>query len=368
MLKRLKQSIGNVSVKSGATGLGRFLPSAWVLLPALVVVVTLYYGIGVVLTHKIDADPDFSSGPVTDNQSRTVSVAARLLFREVDRWTPNDPFFVPGWFLDDMPNYQVGIYRAVTLVVDNLAKVTENQGTDTGEALIRASGRLKYPPTIWRFDPKAGWAPVVSAEKQYRRAARDLNAHNALLEQGVEVFPRNGTILVTLARAIGQDLLAQSARIDRYVLEDHSAYFASSSDDLFYDIKGRTYAYGLMLRELGWDHATLLEDAELGAQWRQMLDALSQATQLSPLLVVNGDPDSLMAPSHLSSMGFYMLRAQILLDQAADRLALAAANQPSPTPHVLPGLSQPAPAAPPAPAIVPPAEPALVPEPEQSGT
>ena len=48
-------------------------------------------------------------------QSKAVALAAALIQREVEEtsWPANDPFFMPGYALDNMPNFQHGIQQAL---------------------------------------------------------------------------------------------------------------------------------------------------------------------------------------------------------------------------------------------------------------
>ena len=97
--------------------------------------------------------------------------------------------------------------------------------------------------------------------------------------------------------------------------------FDTTADDLFYGTKGKVYAYGLLLRELGGDFAQVLTDHELAVQWRQMVEALRAAAALDAPVVLNGAPDGTFVPSHLTAQGFYLLRARAILSEIADKLA-----------------------------------------------
>ena len=70
----------------------------------LLAAVLLYYPAGMIWIHKIDDDADLDVD-VADGESRAVAVAAALIERETDRnrWTANDPFFLPAAVLDNMP-------------------------------------------------------------------------------------------------------------------------------------------------------------------------------------------------------------------------------------------------------------------------
>lgn len=284
--------------------------------------IVLYYAVGALGIEVIDSDPQFGPGTVTARQSRTVAQAAALVRREVDvhAWTANDPFFLPGWVLDDMPNYQQGIVAAVARLMGGLAdRQTAGGVIAPGGDLSQAAGLLKYPGTIWRFDPAISWAPTASAEKQYRRAARSLDAYQRALEAGTAGFDRRPAALAATLADIAADLGAASAVTESYVAEGHWA-LAGGADAVFYAAKGRLYAYSLLLRELGWDYAQAINDRGAGAAWQHMLATMRTAAALEPLVVIDGAPDASLLPSHLAAQGFYLLRARQQLGELAETL------------------------------------------------
>ena len=88
---------------------------------SLIFLVCLYYLLGMAVIHKIDDDVDFQPNQSNPGESRTIAMAISLIDREVSKngWVANDPFFMPGYLLDNMPNYQQGIiYALVSLPGD----------------------------------------------------------------------------------------------------------------------------------------------------------------------------------------------------------------------------------------------------------
>ncbi|CDL00419.1 Protein conserved in bacteria [Magnetospirillum gryphiswaldense MSR-1 v2] len=294
---------------------------AW-LLPVLPVLLLLYYGIGMGLAHKIDADPEYGPGAVTAPQSRAVAMAARLILREVDdhKWVANDPFFNPSSLLDNMPAYQTGIVGAIARVTAHLNGLSIESGAEDLE-LSRAAGFLKYPGTVWKFDSRTSWAPTASSEKQYRSAARNLLVFNDHLTTGDAVFARDRASLAKLLALIGTDMDAAADRLDAHLAQGHWTLFDAGADDLYFDTKGRLYAQSMILRELGWDFAQILAAADLGEQWQAMLAALNRAAALQPALVLAGDEDSALLPNHLTNQGFRLLQARSRLAGLAAALA-----------------------------------------------
>jgi hypothetical protein len=190
-----------------------------VLLLGLLVV---YYLGGMLWLHTIDDDPDFGlQSSVPEGGSHAVAVAADLIDREINvhRWVANDPFFLPGSLLDNMPEFQQGIVAAISRFTLELTdQVGRTRGTSQADAdLDRAMGLLRYPGTIWMFDFRTSWAPTASSEQQYRQAVAALRSYNQRLSQGQAVFEtRADNLLGTLDR-IAADLGSSSATLDHQI-------------------------------------------------------------------------------------------------------------------------------------------------------
>lgn len=291
---------------------GRAPMRGWLkwLAPAVVAVALAGYGAAVLLAETIDDNPDFAPGPVAERESRAVAMAAQLVFREVDhhKWVANDPFFQPGWALDNMPAFQQGIVATVARFTGEMNTATIRAGAPDIN-LERAVGYLKYPGNVWMFDPSTSWAPTASSEKQYRSAARNLMLYNEFVATGESLFDRRPEALKALLLRLAADFDAAAADLDAYVA-DGSGLLDTKADDLFYRTKGRLYAHALLLRELGWDFAPLLGQRDLGAAWDSMVVATRRAAALQPLMVTNGAADATLLPSHLASQGFHLLRAR----------------------------------------------------------
>ena len=149
---------------------------------------------------------------------------------------------------------------------------------------------------------------------------RSLLRYNRRLSAGGAVFERRADNLLATVDRIALDLGASSAAIEIHIAEHSGQFFDFTVDDLFYSIKGQTYAYYLVLRELATDYANVIAERELTNAWTQMLDSLRAAAELSPWVVVDGDPDGQMLPNHLTGQGFYLLRARTKLKEISNIL------------------------------------------------
>lgn len=301
-------------------------PRRWPkLLGGLALVLALYYPAGMIWVHRIDDDADFTASvvDVAPGTSRAVAVAAALIDREVNlnRWTANDPFFLPAAALDNMPNFQQGVIAAVARFTLELTdQIARTRGSSEADAdLDKALGLLKYPATVWIFDLSTSWAPTASSEAQYRAGLRSLRRYNARLAEGNAMFERRADNLIVVLDRIAADIGSSSASLDRQIRE-YGGLFDLHADDLFYGVKGRLYAYYLILRELAIDFENVLADRDLAIAWGRMLESFRASAELEPWVIINGPPDSSILPSHLAAQGFYLLRARTQLREISNIL------------------------------------------------
>jgi hypothetical protein len=284
----------------------------------------VYYLGGMLWLHTIDDDPQFgleTSAP--EGGSRAVALTADLIDREINtyRWVANDPFFMPGSMLDNMPNFQQGIIAALSrFAVELTDQIARTRGSSQMDPdLNTAAGLLRYPGTVWIFDLSTSLAPTASSESQYRRAMTALRDYNQRLALGNAVFEiRSDNLLETLNR-IAADIGSSSAALDQHLAQSGFG-LDFQADDLFYGNKGRLYAYYLLLRELGQDYAKVIAERDLSSAWNQMLESFRAAATLQPWVVVNAAPDSQLLPSHLAAQGFFVLRARTQLREITNIL------------------------------------------------
>ncbi len=303
--------------------LGASLRTIGIVIP---VILLLYYPIGMIWVHRIDDDPEFGQDiAVDDGGSRAVALTAALIRREIDRnrWTPNDPFFLPAAALDNMPNFQQGIIDALARFAFELTdQIGRTRGSSQTDSDLRdVSGQLQYAGDVWIFDPEVSWfIPTVPSENRYRKAGRSLDRFNERLVLGEAAFERRADNLLATLDRIALDLGSSSAVLDKHIAEAAGRFIDFKADDLFYGVKGQTYAYYLLLRELGRDFETVIEERKIAKAWALMLDSMRHTAMMQPKVVVNGAPDAQLMPSHLAAQGFYLLRARTQLREITNIL------------------------------------------------
>jgi hypothetical protein len=292
---------------------------------ATAVLLLIYYPVGALWVNKIDDDPAFDTGPVAPGASNAVAMAAALIDREVNQngWPANDPFFLPGSVLDNMPNYQTGIIQALgRFTVEMVDQIGRTRGSSQADPdLDKAAGLLKYAPNVWIFDPSTSLAPTASSESQYRAARRALLAYNEKLMSNKAVFERRTDNLLATLDRFAADIGSVSAIIDQQI-SDHSGDFIDfHADDVFYNAKGKMYAYALLFRALGRDFSKVIQDRDLTDAWKQTEQSLMEAGSLHPLVIMNGRPNGMLVPNHLAVEGFYLMRARTQLREITNILA-----------------------------------------------
>lgn len=299
----------------------------WRLILGLVILVlALYYPVGMILTHRINDDVDFQIPAPFDVQggSRAVSMAAALIDREVTKteWVANKPFIFPAAALDNMPNFQMGLIYALSRfgieMTDVLGRTRGSSQVDPD--LDKASGLLKYDGTIWVWEPSTSLMPTASAERQYVAAEKALVRYNTRLAEGKAVYDRRADNLIEFLARVEADLGSASAALDDRTMTSSAGWFDLMADDIFYATKGRLYGYYMLLREIGVDFQQVLTEKNVDNVWTQMLGSMRTAAAMDPLIVANGANDGLVVPSHLAAQGFYLLRARTRLKEVENIL------------------------------------------------
>lgn len=298
----------------------------WLVGFVLLGLAALYYPIGMAFMHRIDDDTSFAAPAdmqdLSPQSSRAVAAIIQLIQREVEdnRWAANDPFFLPSAALDNMPNYQMGMISALSRFAIELAdQLGRTRGSSQVDAdLDKAAGLLKYPGDVWLWNPSTSLAPTASSEKQYSAAKRALMAYNDRLAQGQAVYERRADNLLATLDRMAKDLGSASAGLDVRIRE--GGLMDGQADDMFYDSKGRLYAYFILLRSLGEDFKALIAEKQVDTAWAQMLDSLRMNAEFQPWIVTNNSPDGQILPSHLAAQGFYLLRARTQMQEVANIL------------------------------------------------
>lgn len=321
IIDRLSERFQSVDATGeGGRNIPKWVP--WVLGAAGFVLI-VYYPVGMILYNTINDDLDLEPSPkfLIEGGSRAVAMAATLVDRETEYWAANKPFWMPAAALDNMPNYQQGMVSAVSRLAvelgDFLARMRGSSSIDSDVNL--AVGFLKFDGTIWYWG-QGNIIPMTKSETTYKRGVESLHTYNKNVAAGRATYDRRTDNLIEFLNRVAADLGSASASLDERAEASSAGYFDTEADDVFYNVKGRLYAFYLILHELRVDFAPVIKEKQASPVWDRMLASLHSAAGMNPLIVANGDEDSLIVPSHLRSLESSLLRARTQIRELTDIL------------------------------------------------
>ena len=286
-----------------------------------------YYLIGMVVVENINSDKNYSADRLgnTSVGSYAVEMSIAMIDREVNQhsWISNDPWFKPGSVLDNMANYQKGIISANAIFAielkDQLSRTRGSSQVD--QNLTEVASGVNYAPDRWYWDPRVSiFLFVAPAEKQYNSALSNLKEYNQRLSKGDATFERRSDNLLSTLDKFSLDIGSSSDSIAKKIENGIGCVLDTKADDLFYDVKGRSYAYWLLLRGLRADFDKVIKDKDIGSSWDLLEQSLSALIDLDPMIVSNCDTDGFLFQNHLSAQGFYLLRARTQLKEITNIL------------------------------------------------
>lgn len=293
----------------------------------LSILIFFYYLIGMVIVENINADKEFATGQLRGQSSHSgaVSMSIAMIDREVNThaWISNDPWFKPGSVLDNMANFQKGIIAANAIFAIELKdQLSRNRGSSqVDEDLPEVASGMNYAPDKWYWDPSVSiFLFVAPAEKQYNNALQRLRSYNERLARGNATFERRADNLLSTLDKISLDMGSSSDALARKVDNGLGCVLDTKADDLFYNVKGRSYAYWLLLKGLRADFEKVIQDKDIANSWDQLEQSLGGLIDLDPVIVSNCNADDFLFQNHLTSQGFYLLRARTQLKEITNIL------------------------------------------------
>lgn len=224
-------------------------------------------------------------------------------------------FFGLDWdrtpFLDNKASFQRGINAAVRRtaieLVDNIGRLRGTSQIDTD--LQKARGNLQFAEDAWYFG-LSPFGPKTPTPSYYRSAIKDLRAFNTRLGNCQATFDARADNLIQFVDRIASDLGSTSAILKDRAENYHAGWFDTRADDRFWFAYGQLYAYYGLLRAAHSDFRGVLAEKHLDGVWDEMEKQMRSGLDMQPLIVSNGDPDAWFTPSHLTTMGFYILRVR----------------------------------------------------------
>ena len=254
--------------------------------------------------------------------SRIVTATTDLTRFAVDEnaWVPSMlmyklGFFGLDWentpFFDNKASFQRGVLsvlRRTTLELrDVLGRERGTSAVDTD--LQNAAGQFNFDDETWYFglDP---FGPKTPTPSFYRRGARYLADFNARLAACDATFDPRADNLVNLLDRIAKDIGDTSQSIRRRSEISNAGWLDVRADNEFWNSMGKLYGYYGVMRAARADFADVIESRQVANLWDRLEEQMAAALNLAPMIVSNGDEDGFVMPTHLTTMGFYVLRVR----------------------------------------------------------
>jgi hypothetical protein len=263
-----------------------------------------------------------TAAPQTCRRSRIVNATVDLIDFNVNHnaWISSMVLYKLGlfgldWdstpFFDNKASFQRGIHQAVRRtsieLVDTLGRVRGTSGIDAD--LQSARGNLQFDEYTWYFG-FSPFGPKTPTPSFYRAAIDNLIGFNDRLESCQAVFDARADNLLQFIDRIASDIGATSAilrdRSERY----DSGWFDTRADDRFWFAYGQLYGYYGVLTAARADFQEVIGQRGLAQLWSALEDQLRAALNIQPFIVSNGSESGWLMPSHLATMGFYVLRVR----------------------------------------------------------
>ncbi|QRM56335.1 DUF2333 family protein [Sinorhizobium sp. BG8] len=271
--------------------------------------------------------------PKTCVRSAIVDVAADLIDYNVNQnaWISSMLLYKLGLFgmdwdhtpwLDNKASFQRGINQAVRRtaveLVDSLGRVRGTSGINA--ELQSARGNIQFDEETWYFGLNP-FGPKTPTPSFYRAAMRDLRKFNDSLVKCDAIFDGRSDNLIEFLDRIANDIGSTSAVIRERSEFHNGGWFDTRADDRFWFAYGQLYGYYGILSAAGADFDAVIKSRGIEPLWNESIKQLRSALKIQPAIISNGREDGWIMPTHLATMGFYILRVRSNLVEMRDVLA-----------------------------------------------
>jgi hypothetical protein len=268
----------------------------------------------------------------TCGRSAIVDVAANLTDFNVNQnaWvssmlTYKSGLFGLSWdrtpFFDNKAAFQRGVHSAVQRVsnelVDSLGRVRGTSQIDPD--LAKARGQLQYDTGSWYF----GLSPFgfkQATPSSYRVGIEELRKFNDKLAQCGATFDARADNLATFVETITSHIGSTSAALDERSKNNNLGWFDTQADNYFWESMGQMFAYYGFLSAAHADFEDIITTKALDPIWNRMEGQFRSTIDLDPFIISNGREDGWVMPTHLTTLGFKILRVRSNLVEIRDIL------------------------------------------------
>ena len=263
-----------------------------------------------------------TTAPKTCQRSAIVDVAADLTDFNVNQnaWISSMLLYKMGFFgidwdhtpfLDNKASFQRGVNQAVRRtsaeLVDTLGRVRGTSGINND--LQSARGNLQFDENSWYFGLNP-FGPKTPTPSYYRSAIGSLRKFNTDLALCNVIFDGRADNLMQFIDRIANDLGGTSDMLAERSENHNRGWFDTRADDRFWFAYGQLYGYYAIMAAAQADFSQVLAERNLGAIWGGTMRQFQSALRIQPAIISNGREDGWIMPSHLATMGFYILRVR----------------------------------------------------------
>jgi len=293
-----------LAAQGGSTG-GQVAPEAGIIgVPEGVATPT---GEGAAQTCRRSVIVDATADLVDFNVNQNAWISSMILYKlglfgiDWDR----TPFF------DNKAAFQRGVNQAVRRttveLVDTLGRVRGTSQIDSN--LQSARGNLQFDESTWYFG-LSPFGPKTPTPSFYRASIKDLKVFNDRLEKCEAVFDARGDNLLQFIDRIANDIGATSAILRDRSEKYNGGWFDTRADDRFWFAYGQLYGYYGIVTAARADFKDVIAQRGLTQLWAELEDQLRASLNIQPMIISNGAESGWLMPSHLATMGFYVLRVR----------------------------------------------------------
>ncbi len=224
-------------------------------------------------------------------------------------------------FLDNKASFQRGVNQALRRttveLVDLLGRIRGTSQID--QNLQNARGNMQFDEETWYFglNPFGFKTPTPAF---YRSAMVDLHNFNGRLERCDAVFDARADNLKSFLERIANDIGSTSDILRERSEGYNYGWFDVRADDRFWFAYGQLYGYYGILYAARADFEDVIGQRLLGPLWDRLESQFKAALRIQPLIISNGNEAGWIMPTHLATMGFYVLRVRANLDEIEDVL------------------------------------------------
>jgi len=249
---------------------------------------------------SLDLPPEPADGKPGESMARAIAAVMDLELSSITGWRPNDVLLWGPWlWADNNSNRQLGIILAVRettrVFKDHLTKVSSEQYDPN---LVKAD-------TMFRNDAERLWFP--SAEGRFQDGVDALNAYVAGLRRdppSSRPLNRRNIELIRLFQT-WSDLLG-----DAHASLYRDEVGALETDDIFYHAQGVAHVLHHVNRAIRHEYrGELASRPILDTLFEEVTVALGHAAVLKPLVILDGDPESMFA-NHRRNLDAYVNEAR----------------------------------------------------------